>query len=302
MKKAFTLLELVFVIVIIGILGKFGVEFISRAYQSFIYTKINHSLQAESAMAVESIAARLQYRIKDSIIARDTSIAGLNNFDALGSIQAANATNYTILEWVGSDIDGFRGDVSPMWSSVMDVDRGNNLNMFSFMTDARLTNTLIQNLSDNNSDNDELALYFIGSTNDITTAYAWDGVTTTIDNGNGAMKNINSFTFVNSIPYYETAFTLNTAISEVSEYYSLAWSAYAVIFANGELTLHSDYQPWLGEDYTNANRKDLLMKNVETFQFVAIGSLVKIQVCVKSDIVDTQDNGGYALCKEKTIY
>jgi len=39
------------------------------------------------------------------------------------------------------------------------------------------------------------------------------------------------------------------------------------------------------------------MENVDTFRFKAIGSIVKIQVCIKTDLVED-----YSLCKEKTIY
>ena len=114
-SKAFTMLELVFVIVVMGILAKFGVEFLALAYNSFIHTKINNELQGQSAAAVEFVSARLQHRIKNSVIARDLDdtfqgLSGNTNFDA------------PILEWVGSDVEGFRGDSMPNWSGVIDLD------------------------------------------------------------------------------------------------------------------------------------------------------------------------------------
>ena len=62
------MLELVFVIVVIGIIGKFGLEFIAQAYKHFIFSNINHSLQAKSTTAIEQISSRLRYRIKKSVI------------------------------------------------------------------------------------------------------------------------------------------------------------------------------------------------------------------------------------------
>ncbi len=44
------------------------------------------------------------------------------------------------------------------------------------------------------------------------------------------------------------------------------------------------------------------MENVSTFRFKSVGSVIKIQVCVKSDIIDGNAAGGYSLCKEKTIF
>ena len=140
-KSAFTLLELIFVIVVIGILSKFGVELLAQAYKSFIFSSINNSLQANSAMAVETIASRLQYRIKDSIIARQTN----GNFEALASNTDLTAP---ILEWVGSDIDGFRGNAgtAPLWSGIIDLDLSGSAALVSPATDTGALNTLIGTL------------------------------------------------------------------------------------------------------------------------------------------------------------
>ena len=68
-RNAFTMIELIFVIVIMGILGKFGTEFLIQTYNNFIFTKVNNTLQSNSAQTIEFIASRLQHRIKDSVIA-----------------------------------------------------------------------------------------------------------------------------------------------------------------------------------------------------------------------------------------
>ena len=113
-SKAFTMIELVFVIVIMGILSKFGVEFLAQAYNSFIHTKINNELQGQSAAAVEFVSARLQHRIKNSVIAREDN----DDFFGLPGYSAGTAP---VLEWVGSDVEGFRGDSMPNWSGVIDL-------------------------------------------------------------------------------------------------------------------------------------------------------------------------------------
>jgi len=119
--KAFTMIELIFVIVIMGIIGKFGVEFLAQTYKNFIFSSVNNSLQSKSAMAVEFIATRLQYRIKDSLIARVNT--GTN---AVG-IGSATGSTYTVLEWVAMDIDGYRGSTTPNWSGIADLDAGEAL-------------------------------------------------------------------------------------------------------------------------------------------------------------------------------
>ena len=112
-RNAFTMLELIFVIVIMGLLAKFGVEFLARAYDTFIYSSVNNKLQSNSATALELINKRLQYRIKDSVIVREN--INNNNFTSLAS--ATPGTTYLVLEWISSDIDGFRGRVHIIYFS-----------------------------------------------------------------------------------------------------------------------------------------------------------------------------------------
>jgi prepilin-type N-terminal cleavage/methylation domain-containing protein len=299
-KSAFTLLELIFVIVVIGILSKFGVELLAQAYKSFIFSSINNSLQANSAMAVETIASRLQYRIKDSIIARQTN----GNFEALASNTDLTAP---ILEWVGSDIDGFRGNAgtAPLWSGIIDLDLSGSTALVSQATDTGALNTLIGTLSDGGSGINDAALYFVGSDSDVRTGYGWDYTAGAITTQNEAMHPIksngvaNQFVPINGATGADNNFTG----ANVYEYYQLAWTAYAVGITDynastntGTLTLWYDYQPWSGQRYTNG-KSVKLMDGVSTFQFKAVGSIVKIQVCVNSDVVED-----YSLCKEKTIF
>ncbi|MFA6138456.1 MAG: prepilin-type N-terminal cleavage/methylation domain-containing protein [Sulfurimonas sp.] len=280
-RPAFTLIELVFVIVVIGIIGKFGVEFLAQSYKNFIFSNVNNSLQANSATAVEFISTRLQHRIKDSIIARKAS----GGFVALGN---ASGEEYTILEWVGADIDGFHGNSDtglPSWSGVIDLDESNSTTIFSPETNTTEIDELIDILSDGGSFIDDAALYFIGSSSDITTGYGWSGAIT--DQNKTMHPIVGGATFA----------SVDGNFSEIYEYYQLAWSAYAVVHAaDGNLTLYYDYQPWKGENYSNG-KSSTIMENVSSFRFMTIGSLVKIQVCAKSNLVEE-----YSLCKEKTIY
>jgi prepilin-type N-terminal cleavage/methylation domain-containing protein len=302
-RLGFTMIELIFVIVVMGIIGKFGVEFLAQAYKGFIFSNVNHNLQANGEMAVETIAARLQYRIKDSIIKRRDDN---NSFLAMGaSIPAAeDSKDYNILEWVSADIDGFRGDSLPNWSGIIDLDDSNASSLTSPATDTNATNALISALSDGNSGINNAAIYFIGSDTDINTGYGWDGnAITTQDN---VMHPVTSDVLFNQlVPDTVGDFTG----VDVYEYYQLAWTAYAVGISDyddtnntGTLRLYYDYQPWEGETYLlqadgSATKSAIIMKNVSTFQFKSIGSIVKIQVCVNSDLVED-----YSLCKEKTIF
>lgn len=290
-RFAFTMLELIFVIVIMGILGKFGVEFLAQAYNNFIYSSINNRLQSQSATALESIAVRLQYRIKDSVIGRKGT--DFSSFEALGSVPAASAEEYTVLEWVASDIEGFRGDTSPYWSGIIDLDESNAAILESPKTNTSKLNTLINTLSDGTTGIDNAALYFIGSNTNINSGYGWDG--TSLNDQNGSMHPIEDIT---GQPTQFAPKVGDFSGIDVYEYYQLAWTAYAIEHntTSNDLILHYDYQPWEGEKYSDGENA-LLMQNVDTFRFKAVGSVVKVQVCVFTELVEE-----YSLCKEKTIF
>ena len=292
-RAAFTMIELIFVIVVMGIIGKFGVEFLAQAYRSFIFSSVNNSLQAKSASAVEFIATRLQYRIKDSLITRLNTGAG-----AVGIGSAVAGTAYTVLEWVSMDIDGYRGATTPNWSGIADLDPGQPLGLIvSPATETNTTNALISTLSYSAKGVNDAALYFIGSNSDVTTDYGWTGGALT--DQTGAMHPINS---TGTITQFAPAVGTFTGV-DIYEYYKLAWTAYAIVYSDtdgdgseDELRLYYDYQPWNGDTLNNA-RQAVLMNDVATFQFTAIGNIIKIQVCANSDLVED-----YSLCKEKTIF
>ncbi|MDT8338669.1 MAG: prepilin-type N-terminal cleavage/methylation domain-containing protein [Sulfurimonas sp.] len=302
-RAAFTLLELIFVIVIMGILAKFGIELLSQAYKSFIFSSVNNRLQSQSSAAVETIASRLQYRIKDSVIAREAD----DDFFGLAGYSDDNAT---ILEWVATDIDGFRGNtaVLPHWSGIIDLDLSSSSVLVSPGTDTGELNTIIGVLSPSATTINNAAIYFVGSDSDIYTGYGWGGAITTQD---VAMHPIRSNGIANQFVPTNGATGADNNLSGVNvyEYYQLAWTAYAVgiddyddTTGTGTLKLWYDYQPWNGDTYLvkadgTETKSAVIMDDVSTFRFRAAGSIVKIQVCVNSDLMED-----YSLCKEKTIF
>ncbi len=304
-KTAFTLLELVFVIVIMGIIGKFGVEFLAQTYKGFVSSSTNARLEASTATAAEVIAARLQYRIKDSVIARTSPTA-----TPVG-VTSASGSNYVVLEWVGYDVEGFDGQLytnsfyKPDWSGILDLDAGNATNLFSPETNTTAVDNMIQYLSGGTTTINDIALYFPGSNSDIQTGYGWDGNLTDVNNQQGTMHPVKNVAADIRMFTSSTAHDFNG--TDVYEYYKLAWTAYALVIENydanndstGTLKLYYNYQPWLGENFSTAQnvKSYTVMEKVSTFQFTAVDSILKIQLCVKSDLIEE-----YSICKEKTVF
>ncbi len=298
-RYAFTMIELIFVIVVMGILAKFGAEFLAQAYNGFIFSKINNELQSKSESAVEQIGARLQYRIKASVIGRDPSNNNFStNFKAPTEINATEAPKYSILEWVGTANESFRGTTKPLWSGIIDINPSKALGVKTLVspeTNTTAVNNMIQSLRPTGSATtiNNAAIYFVDSNGNVHTGFGWD------KNQIDAIHPID----VNTTHIDWLVADNNFSGVDVCEYYQLAWTAYAVGIDTAEptkLKLWYDYQPWEGEDYKNG-KSITLMENVSTFQYNAVGSILKIQVCTKST-VGAMSEGNYSLCKEKTVY
>jgi hypothetical protein len=279
------MIELIFVIVVMGILGKFGVEFLAQAYKSFIFASVNNKLQSDSASAVEFIATRLQHRIKDSVVVRTAPGA------AIVPLSVANpSTSYMVLEWFSADADGFRGVTTPNWSGIIDLEHPNTsaTTLQSPGTNTASINALIGDLSDDASGISDAALYFIGS-----------------NTGTNASLNPAVMHPINSVSGEPTQFSGSFAGIDVFEYYKLSWSANAIVITNyangvGDLVFYYDYQPWKGDSISSTTTKSFtLARGISTFQAIAIGSVMKLQVCAKSNLIAEET---YSICKEKTIF
>jgi type II secretory pathway pseudopilin PulG len=292
-RLAFTMLELIFVIVIMGILGKYGVDFLTQAYHNFVFSKINNDLQANSESAVEFISKRLEHRIKDSTRYLNTT-AGTSSFLSSGIADP----NADVLEWIETDDDSFRGKIAPLWSGVMDINSSTSTQLVSPGSNFATVNTYITNLSDTTTLNDA-AIYFKSTA---ITANPW-GYTGAITDQSETLHPIAQTATNNILAPHGGNFSGKV----ISEYYTLSWTANAVRLENysatthkGDLYFYYDYQPWQGEAYSSGKRV-LLAKDISAFRFRSMGSLIKIQVCSKSDLLKDEDME-HALCKEKTVF
>jgi prepilin-type N-terminal cleavage/methylation domain-containing protein len=306
-RHAFTMMELIFVIVVIGIIGVVGTNVLKVVYENYIDTSLNNRLQAETEIPMQQIANRLQYRIKNSVIARKSN----GDFSGLTSADG----NETILEWVGYDIDGWLGTWSstqgmnaPTWSGFIDLDTtsASPTNLSSPQSDLRNNgeaDTVIKALRASGSSTtiNNSAIFFVGAPSDVRHDYGWDGTTIT-DQAHTAHPITAASTTGSITPKGSTTF----ANVNVFEQYKLAWTAYALSIEDADsdgdddLVLYYDYQPWEGESYTDGDSQ-IVMTNVDTFSFQGVGDMIKLQLCINI-AMDVKNDGGYVLCKEKAVF
>lgn len=312
MKKAFTLLELIFVIVVMGIIGTVGANVIRTMYEAYFSSAVNSRMHADTELALQQITNRLNYRLRDSTILRRSGGAAT---DFVGLSSAPGDGTYDMMEWVGYDIDGWMGDWNgsmniPTWSGFIDVNRldtgeASTTALFSPSTDTGKANTIISALS--SSGIDDAAIFFIGSDTDVDHDYGWDG--TAQDQNNTAAYQIEDNAANLELLISKTGLTNDFSNIDIYEQYKLAWTAYALkigdVNGNGrrDLALYQDYQPWQGEAYTTDTTPQILLENVSTIKVQAVGDVIKFQICVDNNVSgQTPSDELYSICKEKVIF
>ena len=299
-KRGFTMLELVFVIVILGIVASIGASLIAQVYESYIVQRALHRTSVKAELAAMQIANRLTYRISSSVIGRK-----LDGITYLPLDQVPDDT-YKILEWISYDNDSFSAQSKPGWSGFCDVE-SNETNRTSISTPGSnligSTTPIINNLGGAISD---AAIIFAGHEYSPTKNY--------IANCMG-FDDATCISPVNSVDDNITIRVTDNNVKVMTDQYKLVWSAYAVVptvLTSTELdergfkstdviydiSLHYNYQPWKGDTYLdNTTLNSTLVTNVESFRFVGKGDTVRFKICVVESIGDTSIRS----CKEKAV-
>lgn len=280
MKKSFSLLEIVFVIVVIGVIGLISSDITKNLFLSYEEQKEFDNAEFLAKIIIKQIEARLKRAIFDSI----TDISG----NDLKTLHKDNNKNF--FQWIDKDIEGLRGIwngsfVAPIYSGFANLEQSNDKTIKTSDSNLMLidSESIYMDLTGSN----ELAIYF---------PYA---------NSKGIIKErfYNGF---NSESLFGVAIinqnTLNIKASskrpyQIGELYYLTNSAIAIEFFNGNLYLYDNYRPWLGESYING-RRNLLAENVESFEFwgESLGTIARFRVCIKGS-----SNSDIIVCKEGAV-
>ncbi|NOX16491.1 MAG: type II secretion system protein [Epsilonproteobacteria bacterium] len=296
MKRAFTMLELVFVIVIMGIAASIGAEIIAKLYENYIQTRSINKLQFQTELVLNQIAKRLTYRIKDSVIGEKNggaTIVGLSGAD----------DTYPVIAWIGKSYESSLGNTTTTgWSGFVDLD-SNETNATQIKTNGShlgyardIINALSYGKIDINDTNStsHAVLIFKGKDDYNVSKYGW----------NGAGTNDANYTYNIQVIGGELLKIKDKNITTAYEQYNLAWSAYAIVpegnnTGDFNLTLKYNFQPWDGEKYSDANTSSsVLMEHVSSFKFMQYGETIRLKLCIRDD----KTGGDYGFCKEKVIF
>lgn len=315
MKKAFTLIELVMVIVILGIVAVMGTDIVTSMYTNYLRSRAVNSLEHRTNLALDMISKRLSYRIKESTIGR---IKATGEFT---SVESNLTEDHDILEWIGysnESLNGDGGSIQPGWSGLVDLYHPDT-NLTTIKTpgsDLSMAGKIIENLSNNKvtMTNERVALLFKNQSNPNINEYGWGGA-----NHRNAIRvtRLDDQTF--SIVAGEQLPIDALGNTEMTEHYYLAHSAYAIVpdstpAADGvfNLDLFYNYQPWNNERYdSNRANKTIIAENVSLFRFTQSNGMLTVKLCLsdnfeniaKTNSGSVIDGGGFQfrVCKQKVV-
>ena len=272
------MLELIFVIAILGIVSSIGASIIAHVYESYIVNRAQHRASIKSEQTLNQISNRLRYAIPGTVGARVTTGSAFIPLTEISSTVTRN-----VLQWVGYDGDSFEAISSntatgaarrPGWSGFIDLDASSTTTLVTPGSNLGLASEIITNLGGSLSN---ARIYFADALGSVPVSAG----------SSGENINVTGLASGNTIP----------------ERYKLAWSSYAIVFDGSDLWLYYNFTPTVGA--TLGANKSLLLSNVTTFSFKGSEGSIRIKVCQyiyfdSNDYTDADADAAHS-CKEKII-
>ena len=320
MKRAFTLLELVVVIVVLGIIAMMSFNAIMNIYSNYFQTKTVNELETQTEIALEQISKRLEHRIKPSVIARKTDGAFLALNDSGVNLDA----KYEILEFIPYAYEIFN-DVISFDANDNVIEQGGKAGRYSGYADlaksspatglispgSNFTTGVVETIKDltcrdetrdatcvdfTKKDGGVVAIFSDVYYN-VQDSFGYKGDITKLDIAKVGVKSTDGNTLEIS----------GFGGKQISEQYHLAYTANAIVpeqsadpkdTANGvfDLNLYYDYRPWMGEKYKQNGEKSTLAKNVTRFVFTEKNGVIVLKLCMRAK------NSEITICKSKAVY
>ena len=311
MKRAFTLLELVVVIVVLGIIAMMSFNAIMNIYSNYFQTRTVNELETQTEIALEQISKRLEHRIKPSVIARKTDGAFLALNDSGVNLNA----EYEILEFIPYAYEIFN-----------DVPSGDKAGRYSGYADLAKSSPATGLISPGSN----FTTGVVETIKDLTCREDTNATCVDFKNKDGGVVAIFSDVYYNvqsSFGYSNGIVPVSLDIAKVgvkstdgdtleisgfdgkqiSEQYHLAYTANAIVpeqstdpkdAANGvfDLNLYYNYRPWMGEKYKPNGEKAILAKNVTRFVFTEKNGVIVLKLCMRAK------NSEITICKSKAVY
>lgn len=302
-RNGFTMIELLFVIVVLGIVGGIALQTIRQYFDGIFKSQIYTQRINEADHILEQLSKQFENAIELSIVnmdqdAADNALVGTCIGDP--SVETESVAHDYTVAFIGVDIDSLNIAGKPGWSE---------------KAKSTFTGTSLTSDDVNYSKADAMITAFYPTSNLVNSA---------IYNHQGKNDSCSNFFTLNGNAYYtitglvgNTLTLTNNAGSTIikeddrGQKYLLR-SGYAFrVLNNGQFVMFSNFRPWKGEKY-NTGKQSILGENVASFyadfnktnSFNDRGSIWRLKVCMRGleQNLTTNDNASNAICRERRVH
>ena len=337
MKKAFTLLELIVVLVIMGILATIATEILIKVYKNYAFTKATNNLVYKTDLILNTLASKLETRISNSVIAAECNATNngcaegnVTSFISISDLNESNAWRYPVIEWINKDIYSKRGEwnssasrVIPGWAEFVDLNKtvinnpnGGDYNITISYSDINITSDILTayfnswGIDLNPSDPYDVfekkygVLIFSGADGrgdfiDINESYGW--YKTPAKNVYKIVPNPNIIDEIRVVEINQS----NQATVYEGFFISDGAMAIVPIYNNNtndyNLTLRFNYFPWNDQNFTEGNTS-LIGTNITQFKFKEQNGLLRLYICIQNPEIEVGPNEKLTICKERIVF
>jgi len=311
-KKAATLIEMIFVLILMSFLIIGAFKLIQRFYKrSYMVTK-SSELQFKSQQVIDEIALLLYYRVPLSLIGYNQNTG---NYKYIGYIDSGE--DYPIVEWIGFENDAIK---DANLSGFIDMDDSNSTTKTVKCLDfnKNYVERIIQNKFNTTASLDSLAAIIFAGTfdrgeedalNDYSNAFGWHGgghnfIYTFTSSQNGNDTNLTLDTKPNKI--YDKFFLIDSAyaLARVADLDKTKWNCSELDInklKNNDLLLFYNFRPWKGESFcgdSGEGNVTLLSSNVKAF-FV---KKINLHLELKMEFFKSKDDINISVSKQKVAF
>ncbi|CAD7286571.1 prepilin-type N-terminal cleavage/methylation domain-containing protein [Campylobacter suis] len=275
MRRAFSLIEIVLVVVIIAIMATAGINLLLVLYKNYSTSERMVRLELQSQNVLEYIGKLLAVRIPESAVAKEWGS------DKFLPLLHKGGSDYDTLEFVAYTPEAF---FESIYSGFADLQASTKQTIKTPLSKLTKLDSVIGDLNPKFGSDFELAVIF-KSLNYNASDFGYSGKT-----------NLDTAKIKDDITFELGKRRLDGL---VSEHYHIAHTAYAIrvvpsqVTAQNELVLYFNYRPWLNESAKDGESA-VLAKNVSTFVFGANDGSIRLKLCLSNQNLDT-------LCKSKVV-
>lgn len=315
LRPGFTFIELLFVIVILGIVGGLSLEAVRQYYEGIYKTQTYSQRVAQADQILDKVAKNFENAIDMSIVNLDPRSVGAGD-GMLGDgncsepgeeANEATAREYTVA-FIGVDTDSLRTTGLPGWSEQAITTVVSPTSRIFTFSDANLSlanDTISALYPTSNLANS--AFYNHGRANGSSIVgscsnFNWDGA-----------GNLDGYSIISGINYATNSVTVTESFtnSDLDDKKYLLRSGYAFrVLDNGKFMMYYNFRPWKGEQY-NTGSSSVLGENVASFyadfnntnSFNDRGSVWRLKVCMQGleSNLSTSDVASSAICRERRV-